>query len=234
MADGPQRPTLTGRFAAAVVLIDPLPVAAIEYAPPPRLIFKIPIEGGCKVDAEAFNWLVPELSGDLGGVDCITAVMPRTIGDIRFEICCRFAVSGRCIWKSLLQLRILVELLIDRRAQGVDHFQIGKLRTAPNIIAFADPPALENEFDAAAVIVNEEPVAHLAAVTVNRQWAAMQGVEQEQRDQFFWKLIRTPVIVSWVPATRFLRMKHSSLKTSLARCCRAMLSFATPETGNPK
>src|SRR5262245_25664248 len=44
------------------------------------------------------------------------------------------------------------------------------------------------------MILDEEPVAHIAAVAVDRQRLGFKRVQQHQRDQFFWKLVG-PVVV---------------------------------------
>ena len=62
--------------------------------------------------------------------------------------------------------------LVEERADRVHDLEIGLLVVAPDIVGFADPDAGENMPDRSTMIQHEQPVAHVAALSVDRRWAA--------------------------------------------------------------
>ena len=69
-----------------------------------------------------------------------------------------------------------------------------------DIVNLADRPALENQVNGAAVVSHVEPVAHVDSLSVDRERLIMQGVDNHQRNELFWKMIRAIVITA--PADR--------------------------------
>ena len=55
-------------------------------------------------------------------------------------------------------------------------------------------PRSQHEQDAGAVVLDVEPVAHVAAVAVDRQRLALERVEDHQRDQLLGELVRAVVV----------------------------------------
>ena len=66
---------------------------------------------------------------------------------------------------------------------------------SPPILYFAPGPALrEREQNARAVVLDVEPVAHVAAVAVDGQRLALHGVQDHERDQLLRELVRAVVV----------------------------------------
>ena len=65
---------------------------------------------------------------------------------------------------------------------------------AADVVRLPRPAALEHAVDAAAEVLDEEPVAHLAPVAVDRKRVAVQRVQDHQRNQLLGVLAR-PVVV---------------------------------------
>ena len=76
----------------------------------------------------------------------------------------------------------------------VDHVQIGQGAVAADVIDFALAAFFQNGSDAAAMIVDIEPVAHLLAIAIDRQRPVLEGIGDHQRNQLFGKLIRTVIV----------------------------------------
>src|SRR5262249_41102216 len=78
--------------------------------------------------------------------------------------------------------------------QLIDDLQIGPLVAATDVVFFARLTVCERQQNARAVIFDKKPVAHITAVSVNRQWLSVKRIEQHQRNQLFRKLIWTVVV----------------------------------------
>ena len=87
--------------------------------------------------------------------------------------------------------------LVEQRADPVHDLVVGFLVPAADVVGLAETAAGQHRADRAAVVVHKEPVAHLLSVAVDRQRLARQRVDDHQRDQFLWKVIR-PVVVAAV------------------------------------
>jgi hypothetical protein len=59
--------------------------------------------------------------------------------------------------------------LLEGVADRVDDLEVGALAAAAEVVLLAGPPALERRQHPAAVVLDVEPVAHVAAVAVDRQ-----------------------------------------------------------------
>ncbi len=84
--------------------------------------------------------------------------------------------------------------LVEKGAEGVDDVEVGALVVAADVVGFADAAALEHGAEGAAVVEDEEPVADLLAVAVDRQRLALEGVGDHQRDELFGELVRAVVV----------------------------------------
>ena len=84
---------------------------------------------------------------------------------------------------------------LQRRAEAIDDLEVGAL-VVPADVVFRLPagPRSSAEEDAGAVVVDVEPVAHVAAVAVDRQRLALDGVQDHQRDQLLGELVRAVVV----------------------------------------
>ena len=76
----------------------------------------------------------------------------------------------------------------------LDHLDVRKLVGPADVVGLARHPALEDDVDRRGEVLDEEPVAHLRAVAVDRDRVAVERVEDGQRDQLLRVLAR-PVVV---------------------------------------
>ncbi len=84
--------------------------------------------------------------------------------------------------------------LVDEVANSIDDVEIVALAVAADVVGLARPAALEDCADCRTVIVDEEPVADVLAIPVNRQLLAFEGMQDHERNQLFRKLKRTVII----------------------------------------
>ena len=117
-------------------------------------------------------WRPTERSCDLGVVDCVSAVVPRSILHIANQVFLR----AECM---------------DDQAYDV---QVCALIVAADIVDFARQTARENRVERAAMVVHIQPVANLHPVAVHRQRYSFHAVVNHERNELFRKLVRAIVI----------------------------------------
>src|SRR5438105_5457201 len=76
------------------------------------------------------------------------------------------------------------------REQALRHLDVLVLVTAADVVDLAGTALQQDELDPRAMILDEEPVAHLAAIAVERQRLAVESVRHEQRDELLRVLVR--------------------------------------------
>ncbi len=86
---------------------------------------------------------------------------------------------------------------IEQIADVVNDLDVGHLVVAADVVHFAELAGFKDATDGGAVILDEEPVADLASVPVNGEGFPGEGVVDDERDEFFWKVIG-PVVVGTV------------------------------------
>ena len=79
-------------------------------------------------------------------------------------------------------------------AEDLDHLDIAQVGVAADAVGLAEPAFLQDGQQRVGVIVNMQPVAHLAAVAIDRDGLALHGPQHHRRDQLLGELIG-PVIV---------------------------------------
>ena len=91
--------------------------------------------------------------------------------------------------------------VLDQRLVGagqldhpLDHLDVLALVGAADVVGLAGAALHQHRVDAAAEVLDVEPVADLLAVAVDRQRVAVQGVEDDQRDQLLRVLARAVVV----------------------------------------
>ena len=85
---------------------------------------------------------------------------------------------------ALAEAELIARALGEAGVVGVDRaddLQVVALVAAADIVGFADPAVAQDQFDAKAVILHMQPIAHIHAVAIDRQAAARQRVEREER-----------------------------------------------------
>ena len=146
----------------------------------PLGVLQIPGDGLQQPAGERLARLPAQLALDLGDIHGITTVMAGAVGHILDER------GLRRMWR-LGQAR---PDLTDTR----DHGQVGGLVTTANIIALARLAVTHNGPDGLAMVFNIQPVADLLSIAIHRQRAALQSIQDHQRDEFFRKLVGAVVV----------------------------------------
>ena len=147
--------------------------------------------------------------------------MALAILDIAFQTGRCLAPGSRCIRETLGEGRIGSKGGVHAPTDLLDNFDVGQLLPTADIIDLARPALGDTEFDAPAMILDMQPVAHVHAVAVDGQLAAVQCVQQEERDQLLWKL-KGPVIVRAIAGRRLQPVgvvvgAHQMIGASLGR-----------------
>src|SRR3954466_4361924 len=159
-------------------------VAARLYGLAPGAMAEIPAHGGAQPLLEALPRRPAELAPGLRVVDGVAAVVARAVGDEGLEVPVGGDAAGG--GRGVAARR---PLALQDVAEGVDDLQVGALAPSAQVVALARPAAPQNLQHPAAVILHVDPVADVAAVAVDGQRPAVEGVEDHQRDQLFGELI---------------------------------------------
>ena len=75
-----------------------------------------------------------------------------------------------------------------------DHVDIGHFAVSADVVGLADGALIQHQGDGLAVVADIEPVAHVESVAVDGQRLAVEGVENDERNQFFRKLKRAVIV----------------------------------------
>src|SRR5947209_10057010 len=103
----------------------------------------------------------------------------------------------------------------ERVQYGLHDINVAALIARAYVIDFAGTPALEYTHDGAAMILNVNPIAHIAPVAVERDGLILKRVREYERDEFFRELSWTIV----VSAARYDRVET----VGVMRCVHHML-----------
>ena len=83
---------------------------------------------------------------------------------------------------------------IQQVADDMHNVEIGFFVPAADVVHLAQKTLFQHAADRTATILHIQPVADLLAVTVHRQRFASQGIDDQQRNQFFGEMIRAVVV----------------------------------------
>ncbi len=78
--------------------------------------------------------------------------------------------------------------------QSVGQLAVGDLVVRADVVDLADRAPVEHELDGAVVVLDVDPVAHVATVAVQRHLGAVEQVGGEQRDDLLRELVRPEVV----------------------------------------
>ena len=140
----------------------------------PGAILQVPSDGLGEARFERLQGLPAELALQLGAVDRVAAVVAGPVGHVGDLCGVAFTVGARC-------------LRVEQRADAPDDVEVGPLVDAADIVGLTGATALEHRPDGGGVVLHVEPVADLLAVAVDRERLAVEGVEDDQRDEFSGK-----------------------------------------------
>src|SRR5579885_2613468 len=136
-------------------------VAAVQHAPAPGLVGEVPVDGLGEPALETLRRPPAELRLELGRVDRVAAIVPRTVLD---------ETDQRFVPRAVRQRPALVEQAADRAHDD----EVLALGVTADVVHLARPADLEHAPDRAAVVADVQPVAHVAPVAVHRQLLAGQ------------------------------------------------------------
>ena len=121
----------------------------------------------------------PELPTNLGGVDRIAPVVAGPVGHERLQRAAAGA-DGR--------------QFVEDVADQIDDLQVRTLVAAADVVLLTKPAGFERQQDTRAVIFDVHPVAHVAAVAVDRERTPFDGVQDHQRNQLLRELVGSVVV----------------------------------------
>src|SRR5579864_398093 len=143
-------------------------VDLLSQRTPPPLVVQIPAHRLLDAGVEGLERAPAELTLELARVDRVALIVPRPVGDKRDE--------------RLVGARPRAKLIQDQ-ADALDDIDVAALVAAPDIVFLADPASRHNEVEGASVVVDIEPVAHVLALAIDRQRLAVDGVENDERNE---------------------------------------------------
>src|SRR6516164_4647291 len=141
---------------SAVMLLEPLTISATGHAIDPCLIGKIPIHRLSDTNLKGHLRPPVQLPFDFSCIDCIAPVMSWPVTNESDLVCIGLAIRPGAQF-------------VQDAADDLDHFKIGLLIHAANIIGLADFSGLQDADDGFTMIFDKEPVANMFAVAIDRQ-----------------------------------------------------------------
>ncbi len=157
-----------------------IPVLTTGNTIEPIGIVQIPVNCFLQSLIKGDGWRPSQLAINLGSIDGISSVMPRSV----FDVSNQFGTFTGSPSKFLVHLS----------TQKPDKVYIFPFVEATNIIGLPDPAAVKDPVDGYGMINDIQLVARIKTITINRKWLAMDDVIDKQRYQFFRKLIRSVII----------------------------------------
>ena len=96
------------------------------------------------------------------------------------------------------EVEIFTFLASEKSVNGIDYYpdnvDVLPFVEATDVVGFGYFALMEDEVDGTGMVFYKEPVAHVFALAIDRQWLAMANIVDEERYQLLWELIRTIVV----------------------------------------
>ena len=148
---------------------------------PVIFVFKIPFH--CFPDSafKCFLRFPVKFMTDFSGVNGITQIVSGTVFNKDDLIFIFFTVRARCKF-------------IQQRADRFNNFNILFFVVTADVVGFSGNALRGNKIQCSCVVFHIEPVTNLLSFSVNRKFLAVKGVQNNQRNEFFRKVIRTVVV----------------------------------------
>src|ERR1700727_846511 len=163
-----------GDHAETLARVDLFP----QRAPPP-LVVEIPAHRLLDAALERFARAPAKLALELGGVDRIAEIVPGPVGDKGNEGVVR-------AWPR--------PKFIEDGANAPHHIDVTPFIAAADVVFLADPPAGHGDIERPRVVLDIEPVAHVGSRAIDRQRLAVDGVENDQRNELLGKMIGAVIV----------------------------------------
>src|SRR6185369_14996606 len=156
-------------------------VAPLQDRPPPIFPRQEPLDRQSDSVGKADGRFPTEFPANFAGVDRVTSVMPRTIFYERNLFGIALVFWTRCG-------------AIERGTDFADYINISPFGIAADIIGLPRHTAFEDGAQSARVILYEQPVPHIAAVTVDGELLSSESSDDHERDQLLRKMKGTIIV----------------------------------------
>ena len=84
--------------------------------------------------------------------------------------------------------------LIQDRTYGLHHLQVGLFGVTADVVGLTRSSAEQDTEERFGVILHIKPVTHIVAFAVNGNGITLQCFQDDDRDQFFGKLVRSVIV----------------------------------------
>src|SRR6266516_2609832 len=166
-----------------VVLAQPLPVGTTSHAFDPIPIIQVPLYRLTNATCKSLLGSPAEVPLDLARIDRVASVVPGPVLHEGDQIGVRLAVCPG-------------SQLIEDHAHALHHVEIRLLVPAADVVDLADLARFQHAHDRAAVVLDVKPVTHLLAVAIYRKRLTGERVQDHQRNQLLWKVVRSVVVAA--------------------------------------
>ncbi|MNF83658.1 hypothetical protein D3C84_659830 [compost metagenome] len=149
----------------------------------PFQVFQIPLNGFAQAGFEGFFRHPTQVALDFAGIDRVTQIVPGAVLDEGDQV----GISGNTGWFDRGKF-------FEQGTDAAHHVDVRLFVVSANVVRLADDTFGDYFEQRSCVILDEQPVADLQAVSVDRQRFAGQRVENHQRNQFFGEVERAIVV----------------------------------------
>src|SRR5262249_20675570 len=150
---------------------------------PPPAIGQIPGHGLLQTVDERRLGPPAQLAAEFGRIDGVAEIVPRTVGHELDE-------------RAARTRRQTADGGIERIADALDNLEVAALLASSDRVGFTDASALYHLAQRARVVIDVDPIAHIAAVAVNRNPLARKRLDDRQGNQLFGKLVRSVIVAA--------------------------------------
>ena len=116
----------------------------------------------------------------LVGVDGVAAVMSGAVGD-----------EDDLVFVSSLGFG---SEFVEDAADGLDDLEVGSFVSSADVVGFAGDSLLVDEPEGLGMVFDEEPVADVVALAVDGELLAVEGVEDDERDELLGEVVGAVVV----------------------------------------
>ena len=157
-------------------------VVAARDVVEPFLVVEVPAHRLLDTFFELQARLPAQLLLELGGVDGVAGVVAQAVRHVGDQV--HVLAFGAA------------EQLIDGLDDDLDNVDVLPFVESADVVCLGNLPVMENHVDGAGVVFDEEPVAHVLALAVNRKRLLVADVVDEERDELLGELVRTVVVAA--------------------------------------
>lgn len=146
----------------------------------PVLIVEIPADGLLDAFLELERGLPTEFALEFAGIDGVAHVVAEAVGDVGDElVAVAFGVT---------------EETVNGLDDDTDDVDVLPFVEATDVIGLGNLAFVEDGVDCTGVVNDIEPVAHVLALSIDRQRFAVTDIVDEQRNELFGELVGTVVV----------------------------------------